>query len=74
MKNDERDLPACTEHGPPAGIVTNQPEGHDPERVYAATRVCGDPSCRAEAMAWVWQQTGEHGTYVSDKKRKAATA
>ena len=71
--NDERDLPACTEHGPRAGIVTNQPDGYDKSRGHASTEVCGSPSCRADAIAWVWRKTGEHGVYVSDKKRKAAT-
>ena len=73
MSRDGHDEPICDGHGPRAGIVTNQPDGYDKSRGHASTEVCGDPSCRADAIAWVWRKTGEHGVYVSDKKRKVAT-
>jgi hypothetical protein len=53
-----------------AGIVTNQPGAYDPNRGVASIAVCGDPSCRARAMGWVYRASGEHGTYVSDSDRK----
>jgi hypothetical protein len=55
---------------PRAGIVTNRPDGYEPGKSHAAAAVCGDPSCRARAIAWVWHQTGEHGIYVSDSTRR----
>ena len=57
-----------------AGIVTNQPDGYDSSRSHAAIAVCGDPSCRARALGWVYRASGEHGTYVSDSTRKKARA
>lgn len=60
---------ALCDHGR-TGIVTNQPEGYDPNRPHAATNVCGRPRCRAVALAWVQRQTGEPGTYISDHDRK----
>lgn len=55
-----------------AGIVTNQPDGYDRNRAHAAVSVCGDPSCRARALAWVWKMTKEQGHYISDSSRKKA--
>jgi hypothetical protein len=57
-----------------AGIVTNQPDGYDHNRAHAAVSVCGGPSCRARALAWVWEKTSEQGVYISDNSRKAARA
>jgi len=68
---DDGDAVCPHENKSRAGIVTNQPEGYDKNRAHAAITVCGDPSCRARGMAWVWKRTGEHGTYVSDSSRKA---
>jgi hypothetical protein len=51
-----------------AGIVTNQPDGYDPNRNHAAASVCANPTCRARAMAWVQQTTGEPGVYLSDTR------
>jgi hypothetical protein len=53
------------------GIVTNQPNGYDPNRNHAATIVCDRPACRRAAMAWVAAKTGETPVYVSDASRKA---
>lgn len=55
-----------------AGIVTNQPDGYDHNRAHAAVSVCGDPSCRARGLAWVWEKTKEQGVYISDSSRKRA--
>jgi hypothetical protein len=57
-------------HPTRAGIVTNQPNGYDPDRACASVTVCPDPSCRARAMGWVYKVSGEHGVYVSDSDRK----
>ncbi|AYN57679.1 hypothetical protein PBI_KEPLER_31 [Arthrobacter phage Kepler] len=57
-----------------AGIVTNQPDGYDRNRSHAAIAVCGDPSCRARALGWVYRASGEHGTYVSDSDRRKLPA
>ena len=57
-----------------AGIVTNQPDGYDHKRAHAAMSVCGDPSCRAQALAWVWKMTNEPGVYISDSSRRKARA
>jgi hypothetical protein len=53
-----------------AGIVTNQPDGYDRKRAHAAVSVCGSPTCRARAFAWVWEVTKEQGHYISDSSRK----
>ena len=53
-----------------AGIVTNQPGKYDHDRAHASVAVCGDPSCRALAFAWVKKMTGEEGVYLSDSDRK----
>lgn len=52
-----------------AGIVTNQPGKYDSTRALCSVVVCGDPTCRARAMAWVFAGTGEQGHYVSDSTR-----
>ena len=57
---------------PRAGIVTNQPDGYDRNRAHASIAICGDPSCRAGALAWVWNMTHEQGQYISDSQRKKA--
>jgi hypothetical protein len=69
---DDDDFP-CP-HGTRAGIVTNQPDGYDHNRAHASAAICGDPSCRARALAWVRQLTGEPGHYISDSNRKKAPA
>ena len=56
-----------------AGIVTNQPDGYDHNRAHASVAVCGDPTCRARGLAWVWKKTREQGHYISDSSRKKAT-
>lgn len=56
-----------------AGIVTNQPDGYDKNRAHASVSVCGQPTCRARGLAWVWDKTHEQGTYISDSTRKAST-
>lgn len=65
---DDDDLP-CP-HSARAGIVTNQPDGYDRERAHASVAVCGDPTCRARALAWVRAKTGEPGVYISDSDRR----
>lgn len=65
MAADELPCP----HDARAGIVTNQPGGYDRNRAHAAVTVCGDPSCRARAFAWVWEKTKEPGVYISDSTR-----
>lgn len=57
-----------------AGIVTNQPNGYDGSRAHASVSICGDPSCRARAFAWVWNLTKEQGHYISDSSRKKVSA
>jgi hypothetical protein len=54
---------------PRAGIVTNQPDGYDPNRNHAAASVCASPTCRARALAWVQQTAGEPGVYLSDTRK-----
>jgi hypothetical protein len=56
-----------------AGIVTNQPDGYDHNRAHASVAICGSPTCRARALAWVWNLTKEQGQYISDSTRKKAT-
>lgn len=53
-----------------AGIVTNQPNGYDPDQPHASIAVCGDTSCRARALGWVHRATGQPATYVSDSTRR----
>lgn len=53
-----------------SGIVTNQPDDYDPSRAHASVVICGGPSCRAQALAWVRRVTGDQGYYVSDRARK----
>jgi hypothetical protein len=57
----------CPHYWARAGIVTNQPSEYDKDRPHASVAVCGDTTCRARALAWVWQNTREQGVYVSDK-------
>ncbi|URM86996.1 hypothetical protein SEA_RUCHI_28 [Arthrobacter phage Ruchi] len=64
--HDEEPCP----HGQRAGIVTNQPDGYDHNRAHASVAVCGNPTCRARALGWVYRLTGEHGTYVSDSSKR----
>jgi len=54
------------------GIVTNQPDGYDADQPHASMIVCGNPSCRAAALGWVYRATGQHGTYVPDGMRRSA--
>jgi len=54
---------------PRAGIVTNQPNGYDRNRAHASIAICGQPECRAKALAWVWKTTKEQGHYISDSSR-----
>lgn len=70
-KSDADSDPCPHDHKARAGIVTNQPDGYDRNRAHAAVTVCGDPSCRARALAWVWEMTKEQGHYISDSTRKA---
>jgi hypothetical protein len=71
-KKDPRDDDDPCPHGARAGIVTNQPDGYDHNRAHASVAVCGDPSCRARALAWVWNLTKEQGHYISDSSRRKA--
>lgn len=57
-------------HDDRAGIVTNQPNGYNPDQPHAAITVCGDPTCRARALGWVQRASGQPGTYVSDRDRR----
>lgn len=66
----EPDDEICNHYGARAGIVTNQPDGYDKNRPHASVAICGSPTCRARAMAWVHQKTHEQPTYVSDSRFK----
>ena len=65
---DKRDNPKCTHSR--VGIVTSHPGEWVQSEAHAATSVCGSPSCRADAIAWVHRLTGKPGTYISDSTRK----
>jgi len=69
---DDDDFPCPHGNNARAGIVTNQPHGYDRDRAHASAAICGDPSCRARALAWVWKLTKEQGQYISDSSRKAS--
>jgi hypothetical protein len=72
MTADDDPCPHDYQHR--AGIVTSHPGGIPPKgEAHASVVVCGDPTCRARGMAWVWKQTGTHGTYISDSTRRAPT-
>jgi hypothetical protein len=71
---DDDDFPCPHGNKARAGIVTNQPDGYDSNRAHASAAICGDPSCRARALAWVWNLTKEQGHYISDSSRKKVTS
>ena len=73
-KHDDEFDPCPHSYKARAGIVTNQPDGYDAKRAHASVSICGDPTCRARALAWVWNLTKEQGHYISDASRKKATA
>jgi hypothetical protein len=53
------------------GIVTNQPDGNDPDRPHAARTVCDRPECIAHAIKWVAGHTNETAVHITDAERRA---
>jgi hypothetical protein len=60
----------CT-HSRRAGIVTNQPDGYDPNRAHASRTVCGRQECIDAAKSYVAGFTNEHAVFIPDSDRTA---
>lgn len=55
----------------PAGTVSNQPDGYDPERAHASTVICARVECQDDAREWVLAHTREKGVFRTFEQNRA---
>jgi hypothetical protein len=58
---------------PRTGIVTSHPNGYVEGR-HAATNVCDQPDCIAEAIAWVERMTRKPAHHILDQQKTEVPA